>query len=285
MIPMMKRFLMLVPVAVVCLAAAPAALPSAVPATVVKAGQGAVPTAAQFERLATTDVIAALDASLARQRRDVRGYECTLQKQECVNGVLGPVEVIRHAVREEPFAVTMVWEQGAGAAKATLYARGENGGRLKVKSKYFIIANTDPNGVLARGSSRYSIEDAGITNGTLRTLHNWSAARDRGELLVEYLGRQAVTEIGGRECFIIKRTIPGGEVDTFRRADTEPRSPQRFPKEAFESVTIYLDCENWMQVGSVLTKADGSLLGAYWFRDVKLNPVFNAQQFTAAILQ
>ena len=58
-------------------------------------------------------------------------------------------------------------------------------------------------------------------------------------------------------------------------ADPERRDPAQHPLEAFTAITIYLDCETWLQTGSVLTKADGSLMAAYYFRDVKINPAFD----------
>ena len=282
----MVRLLALIPVVLICLAAVPAVSPVVGGAATVaeSVGEGRVPSATEFEALVKSDPIAALDASLARYKRDVRGYRCILQKQECLGRKLGKVEVIRHAVREEPFAVYMFWEEGAGSAAATLYVRGENGGRMKVKTTYFLETNTDPNGLIARGSSRYSIEDAGIFHGTLRTLRAWKAARDRGEWQVEYLGRQKLPELG-RECYALKRTCNPPDVDNFRMADLERRDPAQHPLEAFTTITIYLDCETWLQTGSVLTKADGSLMAAYYFRDVKINPAFEADQFTPAVLR
>jgi len=83
----------------------------------------------------------------------------------------------------------MHWEQGGGSAKATLYIRGENGGRMKVKTKFLLTTDTDPNGMIPKSSSRYSIEDAGIYNGMLRTHRAWKASRDAGTLSVEYLSK------------------------------------------------------------------------------------------------
>ncbi len=282
----MIRAILFLPVVLLCMAAVPAtpvavsAGPRSEPASL-----GRVPSVSEFEHMLQTNPVAAFEASLARLQRDVRGYTCVLQKQERLGGKLSEVDIIRHAVREEPFATTMHWEQGGGAAKATLYVRGENGGRMKVKSKYFITTNTDPNGVLPRNSSRYSIEDAGIHHGTLRTYRKWKTACDRGDLQVEYQGRKTVPELGGRECYVLQRTIPAGEVDNFRMADREPRSAKDFPNEAFTQVTIYFDCETWLQTGSVIQRADGSLMGAYWFRDVVVNPMFSPTQFTPAVLQ
>lgn len=282
----MKRLASFAVIVVVCLAAVPGMNPVSVsmaPPPPLRSRE--VPSEADFRSLLQSDPIAALEASLARHRRDVRGYFCILQKQETLAGKLGQVEVIRNAVREDPFAVYLKWEQGGGSAAATLYAHGENAGRMRVKTRFLLETNTDPNSVLARGSSRYSIEDAGIANGTLRTIRAWQAARDRGQLQATYLGVQAVPELGGRECHLIQRICHPPEVDNFRMADPETRDPARYAQEAFTSVIVYLDCETWQQVGSVLRKADGSLLAAYWFRDIVLNPAFDPDQFRPAVLK
>ena len=43
---------------------------------------------------------------------------------------------------------------------------------------------------------------------------------------------------------------------------------------------LYVDVETWLQVGSELHDSNGSLLGEYFFRDVRLNPAHDAKQFT-----
>ncbi|CAN5212102.1 hypothetical protein BH11PLA2_BH11PLA2_02220 [soil metagenome] len=282
----LKRLAALIVVTAVCLAAIPAVRtrPPVTASTTDSVPDSRVSTSTEFEKLLTTDPVAVLEASLARFQREVRGYSCILQKQESLAGKPGAVEVIIHAVREEPFAVYMFWEQGEGSAKATLYVRGDNGGRMKVKTR-FLVLDTDPNGILPRKSSRYSIEDAGIANGTRRSLRAWRAAREAGTLNVTYLGKQAIPELNGRECHVLKRVCTPAEVDQFRMTDPGIRNPNEFPHEAFSTITIMLDTETWMQIGSVLHRADGSLLGAYYFRDVVVNPAFAADQFTPGILK
>lgn len=279
---MSKRLLCLIPIVAVCLAAAPEVGPQA-------SGSVAAPRSARSKQIVTsveleafwkTDPIAALEASLARFEREVQGYHCTLQKQETLGGKLGGVEVIRHAVREEPFAAYLFWEQGAGSAKASLYAAGD-GGHMHVKTRLGVIQLAPSMG---KSTSRYSIEDAGIYNGSLRTYRAWKACRESNTLHLEYRGRQNVPELG-RECFVLHRLCDPHEVDNFRVADLPRRDPANHPKEAFASVTLYFDCETWMQMGSVLRKADGSLYAAYYFKDVKINPAFAPDQFTPAILR
>jgi hypothetical protein len=258
---------------------------SPVQSPIAMSSPAAIPSAIEFDSLVASDPIAAIAAGLARFERDVRGYSCMLHKQERINGDLGNVERIRHAVREQPFAVSMEWLQGGGSAKAALYIRGENGGRMKVKTRFLIVTDTDPNGILARNSSRYSIEDAGIANGMRRTLRAWQAARDAGTMAVQYLGRAAIPELGGRECHCLARTCQPLEVDNFQMSDPIMRSAADSPKDAFAKVTIYLDTETWMQIGTRIDREDGSLTAAYWFQDVVINPLFAAEQFSPLILK
>lgn len=279
---MIKRLLCLIPIFAVCLAAAPEEGSQA-------HGEAAVPhiarnrqivTPVEFEALLKTDPIAALEASLTRFERDVRGYSCILQKQETLGGKLGSVEVIRHAVREEPFAAYFSWEQGGGSAKASLYVAGDSG-VMHVKTRLGVIQLAPSMG---KSTSRYSIEDAGIYNASLRTLKAWKACHENGSLTLEYRGRETVPELNNRECHVVHRICNPPEVDNFRRVDPIRRDAASYPREAFGSVTLYFDCETMMQVGSVLWKPDGKLYGSYYFKDVKLNPTFTSGQFTPAFL-
>jgi outer membrane lipoprotein-sorting protein len=138
---------------------------------------------------------------------------------------------------------------------------------------------------MGKGSSRYSIEDAGLKRGSLRTFKAWQTKREAGELIFDYRGKVKLPELGNRECFAIHRTIKGLEVDNFRLNDDTVRNPAKHPKEAFTAVTIYLDCETWLQVGSQLWKADGTLYASYFFRDIEINPAFGPDDFTKKALE
>ena len=50
-------------------------------------------------------------------------------------------------------------------------------------------------------------------------------------------------------------------------------------------MTIYIDKETWLQVGTVLKGDGGKLVGEYFFRDLKLNPEFKPDQFLRAALK
>ena len=274
----MARTLFIALVLVVCLAAAPSSQLRYAPAALgVAPTAGELPTDAEFANLLKADIVRGLEAVLARSRRDVRGFTATMQKQELAGGV----EVVRVAVREEPFAVRMVWEKGATGLTSpteTLYVRGENQGRTRAKTR-FLTLDVDVNSAASRGAARYSIADSGFANATLRTLRAWKASRDAGTLRTEYLGTKPIPECGNRVCHVVRRTCDPAEVDNYGLAEPGTRDPKRFPKEAIRTVTLMFDVETWLQVGSDVRHADGSLIGAYYFRDVVANPDFGPNQF------
>lgn len=283
----MTRLLLLPAALALCLTAVPVGPPKA--RSVAVTGPALIecqklPTAAEFAELAKTDAVAMLNASMSRYRCEVRGYTCVMQKQERVRGTLGPVEIIDIAFRDDPFAVVMKWKQGAGLASATLYAKGENNGQLLAKT-FLGVTPSDPNGSLAQRSSRFSILDFGIHRGALRTYTIWKRAKDAGRLKTEYLGTKPVPELKGRVCHLVRRTVDPIEVDNFSMADTEVRSPEKFPKDAIGQVTIMIDVETWLHLGSDIRHPDGSLIAGYYFRDVKLNPTFDREQFLPGILK
>jgi hypothetical protein len=148
----------------------------------------------------------------------------------------------------------------------------------------------DPNTDLAKSQSRYCIRDAGLYRSMLRTHTAWKARAAAGELKTEYLGKKAVEAVG-RECHVVKRICPRVELDAFEIRGQASTDPKAVATEGHTEVTIYIDAERWLQVGSELyrtepdgtrTEPDGTrvLVGAYYFRDVELNPTFPPDTFT-----
>ena len=286
----MVRLILFVFVIAICLAVAPVGRPTVqtfiatpLPVPTILTCD-ALPSNEQFAILARTDPIAMMQASLSRYSCEIRGYTCTMQKQERLGGKLGLEEVIRVAFRDDPFAVLMKWERGAGLATATLYARGENNGKMKVRSFIGLNTDTDPTGRMARQSSRFAITDSGIYRGTLRSHRVWSASRDRGELKVAFAGTKTVLACGNRLCHVIVRTCDNPEIDNFSLDEPDLRKVTDFPLEALGKVTLMYDAETWLQVGTEIQRPDGSLLATYYFRDIVLNPTFDPQQFHPSAL-
>ena len=74
-------------------------------------------------------------------------------------------------------------------------------------------------------------------------------------------------EAGDRVCYTLRR-------------DQYPKPEE----DGVTELTIYIDKETYLQVGAVLKGEGGKLIASYYFRDIKLNPEFKADQFTRAAL-
>jgi hypothetical protein len=269
--------------------------------------------AEQFEKLARENPVAMLDQCLKRYNREVKGgVRFTLEKQERVKGEpkppeMPPVEVIDVCVRGDvpdpqthktAIEVAMKWKSGAKSflgseIRGTLFSekpKAEGGFDGKVitwrptapfsKMSSPVPANND----LAKGQSRYCIRDAGLFRSMLRTHEAWKHRQEAGELKVEYLGKKTLPQVD-RECHVIKRLCPRTEIDSFEIGGTASADPMVVATEGFTEVTIYIDAERWLQVGTELyrTEPDGTrvLVGAYYMRNVQLSPSFPPDTFTA----
>jgi hypothetical protein len=239
-----------------------------------------LPDAAEMERLAREQPVDFLRECLLRYKRDVQGYQLTMYKEERIGGVLEAPEVMEVALREKPFSVFLKWDRGARRAERALYVEGEHDDKLLVRPTptwYWLakgagrvkdgLVVVDVDGDDARHSGRFTIKEFGMYNGLARLLADWESARQKGALQVEYLGEQAVERAGGRPCYALRRT-------RFARPERDGVTEQ----------TVYIDKENWLQVGSVASGAAG-LVGAYYYRDVSINPEFAPDQFRPAALK
>jgi hypothetical protein len=260
----------------------PAVLPPALPSV------GTPATVDDRERLAKADPIAFLNACRTRYLAEVHGYRCTLIKQERIHGKLNDREVIAMAVRAEPYAVLLMWKEGAkktlgSATEGTLYVAGENNGAIIAcrPSSFLKTLTLRPTDAAPRAAARYSIAVAGIGHAMERTVRAWTEARDRGHLKAEYLGKKPVPELNGRVCYHFRRTAPQPELDSFTMHEPAP-DPATRPADVHRYVELFIDAEHLIQVGSVLTNDAGGLVGSYYFRDVELNPAFPRDQFTTA---
>lgn len=220
------------------------------------------------------DIVEMLRESLIRyEDSGVQGYTCTIVMHERVKGKLKPPEVLDCWFLEKPFSVLVHWREGADRVAASLYVEGSNDGKMCVRpanpaaKRVFGTVNSAVDSDDARGSTRYMITEFGIRCGTERTYKTWKSLKDRGvKLNIEYLGMRHVDEVGGRECHVVKRYCDPPE------------------EEGLTEITLYIDAETKMQVGSIL-KAGDELIGEYFFKDIVINPTFDANLFRAETLK
>jgi hypothetical protein len=247
-----------------------AGFPAALPwAGLLQLGPGA---GGESDPLPDPDPVAFLEKCLRRYDREVKGYSLVMQKQERVAGTVQPRETVEVRFREKPFSVCMKWLAGARQAKAALYVEGENDNNLLVLPAGLIsfvgVVRRPLDSPDVKASGRYGIEGFGLKKATERVLAGWRLRRAQGTLHVTYEGVYRVAETGGRLCYKLHRS---------RYAEPDD--------DGITDLVLYLDVETWLQTGSVLRGEGGRLIGEYYFRDIRLNPVFPPDQFTAAALK
>jgi hypothetical protein len=212
-----------------------------------------------------------LQMCLDRYDRKVQGYSCTLVKKERVAGNLKPLEVVEAHFREQPFSVFMEWKKGAGKAKRVLYVEGENNDKMLARPPGILgiaVFTRDVDATDVKASGRYLITQFGIKLGAERTLRAMLSAKAKNTLHVKYEGVFTVPELGNRSCYKLVRT---------------PYDPPE-DMEGVNELTIYIDTETWLQVGSILKNSAGDLIAEYFFRNIKINPAFKANQFKPSAL-
>lgn len=266
-----------------------------------------LPTADEFEVLAKTDPVAMYEKCLAHYQRTAKGLSATLVKRERVGGEPLPAqdEVVQLAVRgdvpdpatgKHDIEVSMRWLSGARKAmryeiRGTLYsekpAPDGTGSKLVSFRPDALITTSflNPADPMAQAQSRYSIRDAGVYRGMLRTYDAWKQRKAAGTLRTEYVAKRAVPEVGGRVCHVIDRIAAAPEADPFELGGAPVTDPAVIARDGFTRVRVMIDAETWMQVGSELYRPDGTLLASYYFRDVNTNPTFVPDTFTVAGLK
>jgi hypothetical protein len=203
--------------------------------------------------------------------KNVAGYELVMLKQERLGGQLQPSEEIAVHYKTKPHSVVLKWIKGTRKANCALYVEGQNKGMLLINpsgiaGRLVKVVERDPEGEDAKQSGRYSMKEFGLKATMKRTLDGFEKAKAAGTLKTEYLGVLKVKELNDRLCYAFKRITAKPEEDGFRE------------------VTVYIDKENWLQVGTLLKAEDGKVIAEYLFRDIKINPTFKPEQFTRAIL-
>lgn len=225
-----------------------------------------------FPELLRDDPLAAVALSMSRYRANVEGYSCTFIKRERIKGKLRERETIQADFRESPFSVRLHWIEGQGRALKMLYPADNRADRLAVvpsnaTARILVPIATkavdDPD---VRDAARSPVTEFGISSATNRVYAVWRLAAERGELRTKYEGTRPIEELGGRVCHVLHRSCVTPEED------------------GMTQVTLFFDTESLFQVGAILKK-DEELIASYFYRDVVLNPKFQADHFTTQKLK
>jgi hypothetical protein len=231
-----------------------------------------VPAAVSTEPLPEGDPVKLLEKCLERYEKSaIKTYSLVMHKQERIGGRLQPTEEIDLFYREQPQSILMKWRKGQRKANAALYVAGENNNLMLANpaglaGRLVKVVSRDPDGEEARQSGRYTIKEAGLKSALVRSLKAWKAAQDNGTLRYDYLGLRKVPEVGDRLAYVV------------RRLNAQPED------DGVLEVTLYIDKETYLQIGSVQKGEGGKLIGSYFFRDIRLNPEFPPEQFQRSAL-
>jgi hypothetical protein len=225
------------------------------------------PDDAEMLALAQQNPCGFLEVCIRRCQREVQACRLILRKHERTLGVLRQPEEIAADYRVQPFAVLFHWRKNPGMATSVLYAPDDRPGKLLARP-YGVGVLTgnferDVRGEDARQGGRYSLEEFGFEMAMRRTLNSWRVARAEHALHIDFEGIRACPELSGRRCYVFHRHHYARSEESDGAAD----------------LMVYIDCETWLQTGSILKNSAGELLGQDYFDEVQINPPFKPARF------
>jgi hypothetical protein len=161
----------------------------------------------------------------------------------------------------------MRWIEGKGRALAMLYPAGDRSDKLAVVPANDLSRAIAPVAIRSltdssvREAARYPVTEFGLNFGVLRMHTAWQAVKEKGALSTRYDGLMPVAELDGKVCHVLHRDCVSPE------------------EEGMTRLTVYFDAETLLHTGSVLRAGD-DLIASYYFRDLVLNPKFDAGHFS-----
>ncbi len=226
-------------------------------------GEGIKPSSQQAADL--------IERAIERYQQTVRGYRCTLTRQERVKGRLTPVQTIDVCFRESPRSVRLAWKRKAGKVDRVVFVEGRDHNRkgepcALVRPTNGLIrlvasrVSVPVHGKKAREASRHTVDEVGFGALLERIRDLNGRAGQRGHLDMRML-RDGV--INGRATKVIQRRLPRGkgypDALLIMHFDQESLLPVHFETYAYPN--------------------GQRLLGRYTFSDVQINPPMCAADF------
>ena len=184
------------------------------------------------------------------------GYTCTFGKQERVDGLLRPEEIITMTFRK-PLSVHLVWTNGLLKNRQVIYEVGKHKGMLLAYTgnlpAFRKVFRIHPTSVEAKRENKHSIREAGMGYLCMRLREQFEKAKAENTLEARYLG---VKEFEGRRTWLVSRKMPGGG----RRE-------------------WHIDTELVLPIHVATYDSDGKLLERYTYTDITLNPDLKDEDF------
>ncbi|HEX4413532.1 MAG TPA: DUF1571 domain-containing protein [Lacipirellulaceae bacterium] len=203
--------------------------------------------------------------------RDVHDYNCTLVKQERVDGELGDKQFILLKVMHQPFSVYMSFLKPY-AGREVVYVEGQNSGKLIVleagMKRMLGKMPLDPNGSLAMSGQKHPITDVGFRNLCTKLGKMWEAETKFAECDVT---TDPNTHIANRSTTMIQVVHP------VPRQDFRFHAARLFLDNELK-VPIHFDAYSWPEQEG----GEPLLEESYTYTNLKLNNGYTAREFDAA---
>lgn len=184
-----------------------------------------------------------------------------LKRERPEKGPLPQVEKI-HLRFQEPFKVHMTWET-PNKGRVAIYINGENDNKILVNPggiMRFMRLSLDPNSPMALGDGHHSILQAGIRNMIDMVMEQYRRARDKGDITVRLLGREAVD---GRQAYHLDLEYPKSKEAGYYAYRAE----------------IWIDEEYHLPTKMLVYTWDNALYAHYEYHRLTLNPGLGPEAF------
>lgn len=162
------------------------------------------------------------EEGLARLRREVKDYTCTIIKRERIKGELNDYEYMSAKIRNRqvedgkvkvPFSVYLSFVKPATVAgREVIYVEGANNGKLLAHDgpnnplmQRFGTVPLEPTGHIAMRGQLYPITDIGLETLVAKLIEKGKHDRQYGEVEAEFIKG---AKINGRQCTLLQVKHP-----------------------------------------------------------------------------
>jgi len=220
----------------------------------------------KLEKLAKEDHIALLEYCLANYNRNYSDFTCIFSKEERINGIAKPEQVIEVKHMVSPFSVAMAWIKNPPIGDRVLYVEGKNDNQMMVRPKSPLFQALTggavlrkPDGPEAMRNTLRPVSMFGFGRGMESLLEVYKEAKSQGDLTTAFGG---FADVAGQKCVVLIRYLP---------------AKNDYP--AYKTL-IYVDVDHLIPVCIEAYDWDENLQCRYMYRDLKFNVGLTDDDFT-----